>query len=318
MASNIGIAEALKRDYNIGSVVQLKDISSSTACYLIDTAGASYVFKHVGRRDFVQIHDKIWGTLSKEGLTHGRVMRTNSGELMSQLGYTLFEFIPGETHPRLDDNQFRTAIEYLYVYNQALRKVPFAPEEIWQLNNWDRVKSVQFLYDNIEPLITHVQMDDQACQLLRQARNILKESMTFFQNNSKQLLHSDLGPDNIVFYGNEIRAIIDFTPEYENEIYSVAQFLYWNCLWDYQKSDSLPRIGSTLGYYFGAKEQAGHKEALFLYLVKACLFRIMGPALNMVYSDSFDQNRIQHRLQVLQTLLDMPVTDGQHHLPISQ
>jgi hypothetical protein len=122
---------------------------------------------------------------------------------------------------------------------------------------------------------------------------LLADSLDLLNHLPKQLIHSDLGPGNIIFAGGEVKSIIDFTPAYEHEFYSVAQFLYWTCLWDFERDRSYRRIKFAL--------DAG-KDVLFAYLVKACMFRFLGPALNMQRSGTFEPARLARRLSALDHL----------------
>ena len=109
----------------------------------------------------------------------------------------------------------------------------------------------------------------------------------------------------MVFADNQVQSIIDFTPEYEHELYSLAQFLYWTCLWK-AKDTSASKISSALEIYIGSQAQAEPQLPLFLvYLAKACLFRTMGPMLNMLENGAFDAKKVSSRLAAIEAYLDL-------------
>ena len=43
----------------------------------------------------------------------------------------------------------------------------------------------------------------------------------------RQLVHGDIGPDNVLMDGDEVIAIIDFTPLCEPVLFAVATAVYW-------------------------------------------------------------------------------------------
>ncbi|CAH8772637.1 hypothetical protein [Paenibacillus dendritiformis] len=129
--------------------------------------------------------------------------------------------------------------------------------------------------------------------------------MDDFNRNPKQLIHSDVGPGNVVFCGNSIQAIIDFTPEYENELYALSQFLYWTFLWEFSGTASLDRIRSTLKVYCNVEVPQEFSEGLFPYLVKACMVRLMGSMLNDAQTGVFRSSKIRKRMRALETLFDI-------------
>ena len=90
----------------------------------------------------------------------------------------------------------------------------------------------------------------------------------------KQLIHSDLGPDNFLFNGDDVYSIIDFTPEYENEIYSLCQFCYWNYFWISIENEQL--INDCLKIYYQRNASEVEKKIFNIFMVKAALFRVAG------------------------------------------
>ncbi len=98
---------------------------------------------------------------------------------------------------------------------------------------------------------------------------------------------------------------IDFTPDHEHELYSLAQFLYWTRF--YPDADaSLGGIQSALlVYYQDAAAAEANLELLLLYLLKASLFRVVGPLLQMQESGAINSQRLNKRLVALRTTLSL-------------
>lgn len=301
----MSVQEILKNEYDVCEILELRDMSKSNPCYQIVTTDTSYVLKQVDRLDFLKTYHKVQNVLNSKGLIQGRLIPTRENELMSKTGYSLIEYVPGEALEKYNDEQFFSIIKYLYKYNQILREVPFEATELEEVNHWDKVKSVVFMCHKVEEILNQFELEEKSKFLLKSAKKTLLDHADYFNRNNKQLIHSDLGPGNIVFCDNKIQTIIDFTPEYENELYALSQFLYWTCLWDFSESTSLVRIRSTLKVYLNDDVPQEISEGLFPYLLKACMFRIMGPILNDTQNGVLNMSKIQKRMTALETLFDI-------------
>ncbi|WP_282940225.1 phosphotransferase [Paenibacillus sp. RC67] len=300
------IRELLRRDYAIDALVEVYPMGRND-CYLVITESQQFVCKKVGRFDFVQIYNKVQRVLDADCLRQAKLIPTVNGDLLSSNAWCLLEYIPGDAPEHYDDEQFTSTVIYIHEYNRCLTKVPFQPEEIQTLNSWDRVKSVQWMSRHLESIIEQCQFDSAAQALIRNAGKLLSEYLDFFHLTPKQLIHADLGPGNVIFYENQIVSIIDFTPEYENELYSLSQFLYWTCLYHVRQSSSVKRINEALALYAASSEQAKpyDPDDLFAYLLKSALFRALGLAQAMLDAKSFEMKKMKGRLVALETLLDI-------------
>lgn len=302
----MSIQDILKNEFDVCEILELRDMSKSNPCYHIVTTGTSFVFKQVDRLDFLKVYHKVQNVFNNKGLVQGKLIPTKEHELMSRTGFSLIEYVPGEALEKYNDEQFWSIIKYLYKYNQILREVPFKATELEEVNNWDKLKSVEFMCHKVEEILNQFELEEKTQFLLRSAKKALSDHTDYFNRNNKQLIHSDLGPGNIVFCDkNKIQTIIDFTPEYENELYALSQFLYWTCLWEFSESTSLNRIRSTLKVYFNNDVQQEISEGLFPYLLKACLFRIMGPILNDTQIGVLNMSKIQKRMKALEKLFEI-------------
>jgi hypothetical protein len=305
--ATMDVKQFLSDAYGLTGIKEIRELTKSGACYQIVTNENSYVLKHIGRPDFISIYDKVQRTIGKNGTLEGSVISTKNGSLMAGKGFALMVYIPGEAVETYSDEQFWSIVADLNEYNKALRQVPFVPNEIEQVNTWDQAKSTEFICKHTESIIQQCGFDSGTVLLFTSARNMLAAHRDHLLNNKKQLIHSDLGPGNIIFHDNKIRAIIDFTPEYEHELYSLTQFLYWTCLRDFHGQSSIDRIKGSLQVYYGrpVHQRQPASEELFLYLIKSCLFRALGPVLSMIEDGSFDKSKINSRIAALETLMDI-------------
>ena len=301
------IARRIQDGWGLGPVLEVRNLGGSGVCRLVVTGQGSFVYKQVGRPDFVAVCDRVQKILNVNGLVQALLVPAKDGQLMQPDGFSLFEYIPGDAPMEYTDDQFASAINYLRKYNEALRLVPFDPAEVLRLNVWDEVRSTEYLCSQVESLIIQAELEAPTQSLVRRAACLLRDGCDRLSCLPKQLIHGDPGPGNLIFDGSEVRTIIDFTPDYENEMYSLAQFLYWTCLWRFEQPRSHDRIEEALRMYpkpTGVHSQ-DRKDAMFAHLLKACMFRIMGPALSMLRSGTLKPERISRRLSALERLLDI-------------
>lgn len=303
----MSIERQLRADFELGMITEIRNMSTSNSCYLVVTDDGSFVFKQAGRLDFVKAYDKAVQVLHAQGFIAARLLRTRQGSLATDQGFSLAQYIAGDTPESFDDNQFHAAVQYIGRYNSALRAVPFTADELQSINIWDQAKSTGFLCENIETLLARCNFQRHDREILSDAGKLLVENRSYLEGKAKQLIHTDLGPGNLVFSRGQVKAIIDFTPEYENELYSLAQFLFWTCLWKGDEEVVVQKLRSALSAYYekDREQSAGVYEELFVYLLKACLFRTFGPILNMLEQGRCDTGRVASRIQAVRILFEV-------------
>lgn len=303
----MNIEQSLMQEFGLDHIRSTSLLpGGSVNCHLVVTSDQSYVYKPAGRADFVRVQDRMQRALNERGHLQARVIPTRTGQLITSDGHTLLEFIPGEVPERFSQGQLQSVIRYSHSYNRALSSVPFAPEELAQDSIWDKAKSLDFICSQAESAGYLAALDGADSHLLSQAICLLRDQTTLLQALPQQLVHSDLGPGNVVFAGERVRTIIDFTPDYQHELYSLAQLLYWTCLYEWDDA-SLERLKAALPIYYGGDgaltEQ--NKFLLFIQLIKACLFRVIGPLLQMIETKNLHPSRLTKRLAAVRTLLDL-------------
>lgn len=300
------IAERLTELYQLGPIVSIRDVTSSQPCYLVDTAAAQqYIYKLTGRADFLAIDQRVQLCLIEQGLPQSRLIPDRQGRLMADDGYSLLTYLPGETPNQLSEHQLVQAAGYLRRYNHALRAVPFQPTDIETVNLWDEVKPLPFLLAEAPRIGLRCPLPEGASDLLNRVTAVLRAEAPLLDAAPKQLIHSDVGPGNLVYQGDEVVGLIDFTPEYAPELYSLAHLLYWVCLFP----SGAPRVDLfrlASSRYLSSKQPEDNATKLLLAcLAQACLFRLLGPLLHELAAGEVNQRRLSRRLAALQSYLDL-------------
>jgi len=275
------LIEMINRNYDIGTIIGVKQTHKMNEhTFFVDTASTKYVLKTNVRPDFALIQDKVSAFLTERGFCQSFILRNKYNRLISEDLFIIYSFVDGNIYDWLSDVQFLNALKYVKTLNECIKDIPFNPSEIVDLNNWDKAKSVNFLINEFE--YSHLPISKSDIALLDRGICILRENKDLISNTPKQLIHSDLGADNFIFDGDEVRSIIDFTPEYENELYSLCQFLLWNYYWVGRGDDD--RVKHYLDIYY-RDDAAGYDFDLYkIYILKTILFRIAGPLLENNYN----------------------------------
>lgn len=299
--------ETVTSSFDVDTILGVSVLPGGSAdCYLVCTVSGSYVLKQTGRADFLQVINRMAQTMNEQGYRQARVIRTKSGCLLTAEGYALLEFIPGEVPDTLSDAQSGAVLQYLGGFNRALSTVAVASNELQNGSVWDKAKSLDFLCQELASSEGLKALDAAGASLLLRANAALCQQAARLERVPKQLVHSDLGPGNIVFQGPDVYSIIDFTPEYEHPLYSLAQFLYWTRFHPQGNTTSAGLRSALTIYYHGDEKLAGQDlNLLLLYLLKASLFRVVGPLLQMQEAGTVNPQRLHKRLAVLRTVLEL-------------
>jgi Ser/Thr protein kinase RdoA (MazF antagonist) len=62
---------------------------------------------------------------------------------------------------------------------------------------------------------------------------------------ARQLVHGDIGPDNVLMDGDDVVAIIDFSPHHQPVLFAVATAIYWYHVYGHDAPDTAA-IGASL------------------------------------------------------------------------
>lgn len=293
----------IKKNYNIDSIKKIeKTKNGSGNTFLVETNSRKYILKINERRDFVKIYDKVEKKLNSFSLLQSRIIKTNKNEIMTTEGVVLYQHIEGENHSILNKIQSKNAIEYINKYNEALKLVPFEKNELCIKNQWDKARLMGYITNEFPILMTKLQLEKKCKKNINDVINILLINKAKLERQNKQLIHSDLGADNFIFQGNKVVSIIDFTPDYNHEVYSLCQFIYWNYLWS-SSSINIEVINDYLRLYSSYSCRKSEDNVFYLLLLNSALYRIVGPLANMYDRGNKDYSRLEKRFLILEKLL---------------
>lgn len=287
---------------NINKIIPTKLGSSSAV--IVETTKEKYIAKINQRKDFLTIYDKVQERLNKTSIVQSKIVRTNEKQIITSDGLVLYEYIEGISYREFNDIQMEKAIKYVAEYNNALRTVPFSVNELQTKNYWDNAKSIEYVLSKFPNRLNHYSLPTENRESIMNAINMISDNLKRLLALRKQLIHADLGADNFILDNNDnIISIIDFTPEYESEYYSLCQFIYWNYIWRVVNI----HFDKILNIYEDAINKRIDNNVFYILLIRAAVFRIVGPILELI-EKRIDYNKsLDKRFIILSNLLKLKI-----------
>jgi Ser/Thr protein kinase RdoA (MazF antagonist) len=188
-------------------------------------------------------------------------------------------------------------LNYLRIYNNYLKEVPFDQSELLMSNSWDNANNLDYLIGKFVNDLLNINIGINYKEIINDAVSLLQNNYNLLIDY-RQLIHSDLGPDNIIVDDNhQVVSVIDFCPCYHNELYSLSNFLYWNFFCN-NHFLTKEKIKSFLNNYYSREAYEIEIIKFELLIIQTCLFRIAGP---LMYSKEY--SRIEKRFQILKEAL---------------
>jgi len=302
------------QEYALGDLLAASPVAEGNAAgYRLRTSeGLFFVKKDAGAdQAMLRLHRAVEQALTNKGVKQARLLAAPTGNLISAEGFVVYEWLPGSTARELNDAQFKNYILYLARYNDALTTIPLdqSTVAIEALTGWDNPRRKA---GSLEYLLGPFLEDLQAMPLSRNVRRTAERALAVLSDLQKtqsdlrkQLVHSDVGPGNILFERDEVVAIIDFTPAYESHLYALCVSLFWHCV--FPKAGDLPlhRVKKAVALYESSHGLAdSEKQSFFGLFVKAVTFRLFARLIVNQEGGGFTAKSIDYMSRCLRGVLD--------------
>jgi Ser/Thr protein kinase RdoA (MazF antagonist) len=190
------------------------------------TSGGAFVAKPESDPAVAELYEKAAGVLGAAGIHQARPLRTIAGSLVSASGHGVEEFLPGRMCPAPTAAQAAAVMRHVADYHAALATLPAAAGSTVPETVWTRVASARYLVDELPGLLRH-HGPEQADPQVTAALGHLERALPQIAELPRQIVHGDIGPDNVLMDGDAVVAIVDFTPHYEPVLLAVATAVYW-------------------------------------------------------------------------------------------
>jgi Ser/Thr protein kinase RdoA (MazF antagonist) len=190
------------------------------------TSRGTFVVKPETDLAVAELCEKAARALAAAGIRQAVPARTIAGSLVSASGHSVEEFLPGRICLAPTAAQATAVMRHVADYHAALAVLPATaglgvPETVWT-----RVASATYLVDELPGLLRR-HGPAQADPVVTAALGHLERALPQIAELPRQMVHGDIGPDNVLMDGDAVVAIVDFTPHYEPVLLAVATAVYW-------------------------------------------------------------------------------------------
>ena len=211
-------------EYDVGELTSVAPVpaGSRSACKLTTTRG-SYLLKPAYRAADVELQARIAPVLTARGIRQPLVVPTAAGGLMTCSGFVLLEWLPGAVALEPAARQVTAAMRHVGAFHAELGRLAPAyradPDSVWS-----ECADPGFLIAELPRLLARHDLGDAGTVA---AIGLLQRFAAGLAALPRQVVHGDIGPDNVLMDGTEVVALIDFTPHWEPVLFAASSALYW-------------------------------------------------------------------------------------------
>jgi Ser/Thr protein kinase RdoA (MazF antagonist) len=237
------------------------------------TPRGTFVVKPSYPSDDLELQERVAAALGLAGLRQAQLLRSKAGSLRSATGHYVQEFLPGQICPQPTAEQTAAVMRYLADYHAALAGLELPPS--WRAADtiWTQVASADYLVLVLPGLLQRFGFADQTTEALAE----LRAAGPAMAALPRQLVHSDIGPDNVLMHGTEVVAVIDFTPLHEASLFAAATAVYWYQVYGRDELDC-QAIWSSLQLAGARRRWSGAETGLWpAMLAREALRRLATP-----------------------------------------
>jgi len=293
------LKRTIDENYQIGIIIDIQKTEyGSGNTFIVVSEKGKFIAKLMNKEYEIILYDRVQKSLHSSAIKQPRVIQTISGNLICLDSLVLFEYIEGETKKYAIDLIELNLIDVIYEYNQELKNISFSISEFEVQNDWDRIRSLDYICNEANERILGLQIEEEWRKSLLESIGILRDKKESIDELDTQIIHMDLGADNFILKDNVVFAVIDFTPDINNELYALAHFVYWNYLWrsDHHHKSS---IDFYLNHYYKSNEQEVDYHNFYLFLLNASVYRILGPLFEMSNLEEKNYRSLIRRFEIV-------------------
>jgi len=230
--------EQIVTEFGLGRLLEVMPLAGGRAEVMrLTTSDGQFVVKPGYDTDDLELADEVAVALAKAGIRQAALLRARDGELASTSGHTVQEYLPGQIWLRPTKTQILATMRHLADYHEALGQVA-VPENLLTADTlWTRVASAEYLIQELPGLFDRFGPPAGGQRLVAAALGQVESSLTLIKTLPRQLVHGDVGPDNVLIDEDEVVAIIDFTPHYQPVMFAVASAVYWTAVYGNTEPD---------------------------------------------------------------------------------
>jgi Ser/Thr protein kinase RdoA (MazF antagonist) len=203
----------------------------------LTTTRGSFVVKPAYSVMQAELAERAAVLLSQEGVSQARLLRTTSGALIGASGHAVQEFLHGRACLHPTPAQTVATMRHIGVYHAALGRLPAPPELAAEDTLWQRVASPGYLMAELPGLLRRSGLPTGHQGVIGAALDRAATALPLIERLPAQVVHGDIGPDNVLMDGDEVVAIVDFTPYCKPVLFAMATAVYWYHLYGHRTLD---------------------------------------------------------------------------------
>lgn len=194
----------------------------------LTTGRGTFVVKPGYQTADLELYERVASALNQAGIRQARPLRTTAGALVSASGHAVQEFLPGRICLPPSAAQTTAVMRHLAGYHAALTKIPVSAVATPAETVWTRVAGARYLVRELPGLLRrHAPPGRAGDRPVTALLGHLERGLPRLCDLPRQLVHGDIGPDNVLMDGDTVVAIIDFTPLRQPVLFAVAGAVYW-------------------------------------------------------------------------------------------
>jgi Ser/Thr protein kinase RdoA (MazF antagonist) len=273
------------------------------------TSGGTFVVKPESDQAVAELYEKAALVLSAAGIRQATPLRTVAGSLVSASGHGVEEFLPGGICLAPTPAQAVAATRHVADYHAALATLPAAAGLAMPETVWTRVASARYLVDELPGLLRRHGPAEagsaeagsaEAGPVVAAALGHLERALPQIAGLSRQIVHGDIGPDNVLMDGDAVVAIVDFTPHHEPVLFAVATTVYWYHVYGRDDLDLDAIRASLAGYHPWTDAERAAWPAM---LIREALRRLATPAAVAAEGGTPPRSPVAERYRALHAIM---------------
>jgi len=244
------VLQQVAQEFDLGAPLEQETLSGgSAAAFRLCTTRGDVVVKDGGDERELLLYKYVEETLNAQGVRQARLRATVSGQLKASTGQAVFEFLPGRWAWQPTPAQGAAFMRYFAAYNGALRDIS-PPSFVTETRTpWQKADSLDYLLHDLPGVLSAAGVSSFFAHTTDRVLALLAEYRPILDVRSKQLVHGDVGPGNVLYTDEDVVALIDFTPYWESPLYALCVSFYWHYVYGNDGRPDTDRIGDDLRTY---------------------------------------------------------------------
>lgn len=266
-------------EFDLGTLGAVTPLSGGSAEVVrLDTTRGSFVVKPVWPTFDGDFYATVARTLNARGIRQPDPVRSRSGATLSSTGHFVMEWLHGEIVRRPSSAQSDALLRHLAAYDEALREIPVPATLAADDTVFAKVVSPQYLLARLPELFRSFAPAGYDSRPVLRALAALEPATPEIAALPVQVVHGDVAPDNVLYDGDDVVAVIDFTPFRESLLFGVCTALYWYHVIDHPNGLATARISSGLSAYAERRPWSERELRLWpVLLIREALRRLATP-----------------------------------------